>query len=449
MPTFQDLERAFVKAHEAGDKQAASALAAEIRLQLSAPRAEVKKVEEQKPVKPTEPSEASSDLLRGFTNYLPQLQETYGGAKVLLGKAIGSEDLMKSGLESMAAAKAELATKHKATDSFTTALDKGVGAVLTDWLPYQIGSGAANLVESLGVMFAGAAVGTAIAPGAGTLGLGATGLVEKELVKRGIKELAEKVAKESGEQAAKELFERETKAAVKDIAKRYAAGAALATQAGFHGAGETTSRAVEEAQRLGKEATDIEMERVLPAALVHGVAEYFGDKIGLGAWKNISDDAKTGLLNLGKSLLVNTAITGTKEAPVEVIQSAAERFGASLSLTDAQAVKEYVDSAAAAYGMAVGPAAGGTVRGYANAMAKEDARLAEMQVQQMQASQKAADEAAKISQTAVVYPASTRRGRRVNYRCSCCYDYRCSCCYDYRCSCCYNYCGPRHYVCYL
>ena len=402
MPTFQDLERAFVKAHEAGDKQAASVLAAEIRRQMGT--VEQKKLEEQKPPQPTEAPADSSDLIRGFTNYLPQLQETYGGAKVLAGKLVGSEDLMKSGLASMAAAKAELAAKHKATDSFTSALDKGVGAVLTDWLPYQIGSGAANLVESFGVMMAGSALGSLAAPGLGTVGVGATALVEKELVKRGIKELAEKVAKEQGESAAKELFERETKAAVKDIAKKYAATTALAAQAGFHGAGETTSRAVEEAQRLGKEATDIEMERVLPAAIVHGVAEYFGDKIGLGAWKNINEDAKRGMLGLATSLLKNTAITGTKEAPVEVIQSAAERFGASLSLADAEAVKEYVDSAAAAYGMAVGPAAGGTVQSYAASMAKDDAKLAEEQMKAQEASQKAADEAAKISQTAVVDP---------------------------------------------
>lgn len=365
------------------------------------PKARDKKVEEEKPVQPTGPSESSSDLIRGFTNYLPQLQETYGGAKVLAGKVFGSEDLMKSGLATMAAAKAELATKHKATDSFTSALDKGVGAVLTDWLPYQIGSGAANLVESLGVMAAGGVLGSLAAPGVGTLAGGATGLVEKELVKRGIKELAEKVAKESGEEAAKELFERETKAAVKDIARRYAATAALGAQAGFHGAGETTSRAVEEAERLGRAATDIELERVLPSAIVHGVAEFFGDKIGLGAWKNINEDAKTGMLNLAGSLLKNMAVTGTKEAPVEVIQSAAERFGAKLSLTDATAVKEYIDSAAAAYGMSVAPAAGGTVRSYANAMQKEDARLAEEQVK---AFQKADAEAAKIGQTAVVDP---------------------------------------------
>jgi len=370
---------------------------AAIQAKLSAKPQEEKKP----PPQPTEAPAGSSDLIRGFTNYLPQLQETYGGAKVLAGKLIDSKDLMQSGLETMAAAKAELATKHKATDSFTSALDKGVGAVLTDWLPYQIGSGAANLVESLGVMVAGGALGSLAAPGVGTLAGGATGLVEKELVKRGIKELAEKVAKESGEEAAKELFERETKAVVKDLSKRYAAGAALATQAGFHGAGETTSRAVEEAQRLGKEATDIELERVLPSAIVHGVAEYFGDKIGLGAWKNINEDAKKSMLNLAGSLLKNMAVTGTKEAPVEVIQSAAERFGASLSLTDASAVKEYIDSAAAAYGMSVAPAAGGAVRGYANAMAKEDARLAEEQIKVFQ---KADEEAAKIDQTAVVDP---------------------------------------------
>jgi hypothetical protein len=405
MPTFQELERAFVNADKAGDKETAAILARELRHQVSlsrgAPKAEEKKPEEQKPVQATGPSESSSDLIRGFTNYLPQLQETYGGAKVLAGKLVGSEDLMKSGLATMAAAKAELATKHKASDSFTDALGKGVGTVLTDWLPYQIGSGAANLVESLGVMMAGSALGSLAAPGVGTLAGGATGLVEKELVKRGIKELAEKVAKESGEVAAKELFERETKAVVKDLSKRYAAGAALAAQAGFHGAGETTSRAVEEAQRLGKEATDIELERVLPSAIVHGVAEYFGDKIGLGAWKNINEDAKKSMLNLAGSLLKNIAVTGTKEAPVEVIQSAAERFGASLSLTDASAVKEYIDSAAAAYGMSVGPAAGGTIRSYANAMAKEDARLAE---EQMKVFQKADEEAAKIDQTAVVDP---------------------------------------------
>ncbi|NBS71224.1 hypothetical protein EBT31_20295, partial [bacterium] len=133
--------------------------------------------------------EDSSDAIRGFTSYLPQLKETLGGAQVLAGKAFGSEEVMKAGLERMKAAKEELSAKYKETDSFTKALDKGIGAVLTDWLPYQVGSGAANLLESVVVMGAGMTFGSAV-PGVGTAAGGALGLVEKELVKKGVKEAA-------------------------------------------------------------------------------------------------------------------------------------------------------------------------------------------------------------------------------------------------------------------
>jgi hypothetical protein len=91
MPTFQELERALINADKAGDKEAATVLARELRYQINLSKGAEKekpKVEEQKPVQPTEPSEDSSDLLRGFTSYLPQLQETYGGAKVFAGKAL-------------------------------------------------------------------------------------------------------------------------------------------------------------------------------------------------------------------------------------------------------------------------------------------------------------------------------------------------------------------------
>lgn len=333
--------------------------------------------------KAEEPSEDSSDLARGFTNYLPQLKETYGAAKVLAGKATGSEELMKAGLATMEAAKQELRGKTKTTDSFTQALDKGVGAVLTDWLPYQMGSGAANLLESLAVMGAGAAAGSVI-PGLGTAAGGMTGLVEKELVKRSVKEAAEKIAKEEGEEIAKQYFEEQTKLAAKAVAKQVAGTAALATQAGFHGAGETTSRAVEEAERLGKEATDIDLERVIPSAAVHGVAEFFGDKIGLGAFNKLDVGSKNLLLSFGKNVLT----TGTKEAPIEVIQSAAERFGAKMSLADAEAVKEYIDAAAAAYGMSVGPAAGGAVQTVGQTrMDEEQKRLMEADAANMKMEQ--------------------------------------------------------------
>jgi len=353
--------------------------------------------------KPAEPE--GSDFVRGFENYLPQTKESYGAAKVLAGKAIGSDALMKSGLNTMEEAKQALRAKSKSTDSFTEALDKGMGAVLTDWLPYQIGSGAANILESLAVMGAGAAAGSVI-PGYGTAVGGALGLVEKELVKTGVKKLAKEILEKEGEEVAKKFVEEKTAAAAKKVARDVAATSALAAQAGFHGAGETTSRAVEEAQRLGKEATDIEMGRVVPAAIVHGVAEFIGDKIGLGAFNKLDLNQKNLLLNFGKNLVV----TGTKEAPVEVIQSTAERYGARLSLSDAEAIKEYVDSAAAAYAMSIVPAAGGAVKTRGMAGIEEKSQQLQEQFrqdaeQQMESgvvdSQKAEAEAQKIGTTAV------------------------------------------------
>jgi hypothetical protein len=363
--------------------------------------------------KQEEPSEDSSDLVRGFTNYGPQLKETYGAAKVLAGKAVGSDALMKSGLESMEEAKQSLRAKSKTTDSFTDALNKGMGAVLTDWLPYQVGSGAANILESLAVMGAGAAVGSVVgstAPvvgtGAGIVSGGIFGLVEKELIKTGVRKAAKEILEKEGEEVAKKFVEEKAAEAAKKVARNVAATSALAAQAGFHGAGETTSRAVEEAQRLGKEATDIEMGRVVPASIVHGVAEFVGDKIGLGAFNKLDLNQKNLLLNFAKNLVT----TGTKEAPVEVIQSTAERYGARLSLTDAEAIKEYVDSAAAAYAMSVVPAAGGAVK--SRGMAGIDERSQQLQEQfrqdaeqQMESgvvdSQKAEAEAQKIGTTAV------------------------------------------------
>jgi hypothetical protein len=191
-----------------------------------------------------------------------------------------------------------------------------------------------------------------------------TGLVARELAKRGVKEAAEKILKERGEDAAKVYFEKAAKDVALDIGKKRGQTAALAGQAAFYGTGQTTSRAVEEAEKLGGTATDIELARVLPAAAVSTVAEFIGDKIALGALKGIKpgEPGKFVTTDLAKNILLNIGLTGTKEVPVEVIQSAAERFGAKLSLTDAQALKEYIDATASSYGMAVAPGVGGGVR---------------------------------------------------------------------------------------
>lgn len=306
----------------------------------------------------------------GVKSYLPQVQETYGGIKTLLGvgaeRAFGEGDisrgLIESGATSMKEAEAKQAplTTPERT-SFSDALDKGVGTVLTEWLPYQTGSGTMQLLESLGLMGAGALIGSATAtPGVGTLGGAGTGLVARQLVKKGVKEAAEQILKERGEEAAKNYFKKEAVIAAKEVGQHAAIGA----QAAFYGAGQTTQRAVEEAEKLGGTASDIELARVLPAAAVSTVAEFLGDKIALGALKGIKpgEPGKFVATDLAKNILLNIGLTGTKEVPVEVIQSAAERYGAKLSLADAQALKEYIDATAASYGMAVAPGVGGGVR---------------------------------------------------------------------------------------
>jgi hypothetical protein len=323
------------------------------------------------PSAPAQPEQGA--LVSGFKSYVPSLQETYGGLKTLLGvgaeRVIGegaiSKGLIESGAASMAEAekaRAPLMTKERG--SFTDALDKGVGSVLTEWLPFQAGAGAAQVLEALALVGAGGLAGTATAPGPGTIVGAGTGLVARELAKRGVKEAAEKILKERGEDAAKVYFEKAAKDVALEIGKKRGQTAALAGQAAFYGTGQTTSRAVEEAEKLGGTATDIELARVLPASAVATVAEFLGDKIALGALKGIKpgEPGKFVAADLAKNILLNIGLTGTKEVPVEVIQSAAERFGAKLSLTDAQALKEYIDSTAASYGMAVGPGGAGGVR---------------------------------------------------------------------------------------
>jgi hypothetical protein len=311
-----------------------------------------------------EPDE-SGNFMRGLGNVPGQFQETWGGAKALAGLLTKSKDLIQSGLESMEEGK--MRQTGKESDSFTNAWKDGIGSVLTEWLPYQIGSGVGNLAETGTFMLLGAVGGGATTAGVGALPGAVAGAVSKTLVKQGIKEAAEKVAKESGEAAAKKFIEAETKRVIteagaaagkqyaKTAGKKIGATAGMVGQAGISGAGEVTGRAIDEA---GGDVDQVSLGRVVPAAIAHGVADFFVNKIGLNALKIGEKSLGNLALDIGKQI----AITGTKEVPAEMIQTLAERYGAKLSLTDAEAVKEYVDTIAASYGMSVGPGAVGGAR---------------------------------------------------------------------------------------
>jgi hypothetical protein len=351
--------------------------------------------------------DTSSDFVRGIKNYLPQLQELGGAAEALTGvvaSKLGAKEtgksLTESGLKTMEAGQAKAVVRE--SDEFLKAWEKGIGTVVTDWLPYQMGAGAANVAESLGFAGIGALAGTLAEPGGGTVAGAATGLVSKTLIKKGIKEAAEdlmkketakaiaegaskKEAKELASEAVKEFTEAQAKKAIieragvesaetyseqlakdyaKSGAKKYGMTAGMATQAGLHGTGEVGSRVFEEekhrAQAEGREFNpeDIDMGRVLPSVAVHAVADYFFNKIGLDAMKIGEQATKSLALDIAKRI----GVTGAKEIPAEELQTLAERYGAGLSLTDKEALNEYINTAAAAVGMSVVPGAVGGAR---------------------------------------------------------------------------------------
>ena len=342
-------------------------------------------------------TDTSSDFMRGIRNYPGQTESLLGSAQAVTGlaaKKLGFEDtgtsLIQKGLGKIE--EGEGKTVSKKSDEFTEAWEKGIGTVLTDWLPYQVGAGAANIMESLAFAGLGAGVGAVTGFGAGAAPGAAAGVLSKTLVKQGIKEAAEDILKK---ETAKAIADGATKEAAKDAgkaamqtfvedqakkvitttagkdafaqgaeeyakagAKKLGSYAGSATQAGVHGVGEVGEQAIQAAKERGENIEDIDLGRVLPAATVHAIADFVNERIGLGALK-IGDTASEYLIT---EIAKRIAITGFKQTGGEEIQTIAERYGAKLSLTDAEALKAYINTAAASFGMAVAPGAIGGAR---------------------------------------------------------------------------------------
>ena len=94
-------------------------------------------------------------------------------------------------MESMQAGEAKQVVKE--SDDFVKAWEKGIGTVITDWLPYQVGAGIGNLAETVAFSLAGAGVGAVTGAGVGAVPGAVAGAVSKTLIKQGIKEAAEKI----------------------------------------------------------------------------------------------------------------------------------------------------------------------------------------------------------------------------------------------------------------
>jgi hypothetical protein len=327
----------------------------------------------EQPQGPVRAPEDAPDFTRGVGNIVPQLQNVASGAKALTGvvaKKLGFDEtgdsLIASGLQGMKESEAKMVVKD--SDEFTEAWEKGIGTVVTEWLPYQAGAGVGSLLETLGFMAVGAGAGAVGGVGVGALPGAVGGAISKSLIKQGIKEAAEKIVKEQGKEAAEKFVINEAKKA----AVKMGATAGMIGQAGMHGIGEVGGRAIEEAQERGLTPEDINLYKTLPAAGVHAVADFISNKIMLGALSPTDKAGKSLALEIAKRITT----TGAKELVPEEVQTIAERFGAELSLTDAEAIKEYVNTAAASFGMSVVPGTIGGVRSRFSSKLREDANAA-------------------------------------------------------------------------
>ena len=152
---------------------------------------------DQEPAKKPEPEQG--DFVRGFKSYAPQLKETLGGLQTLLsagtkhvlGENAVSDYLLSHGVKNLQEANEEQQKMAKKSDDLEEAWKQGIGTVLTDWLPYQIGSGTANILEAGATALGGAAIGSLAAPGVGTAAGALEGVVGRALVRQGIKNAAE------------------------------------------------------------------------------------------------------------------------------------------------------------------------------------------------------------------------------------------------------------------
>jgi len=327
---------------------------------------------------------------RGIQAYIPQTQELYNAAKVVLGsgaqKLFGkgeyTDEMIAKGLKGMEEANRKEKALTKEGDSFEEAYKKGLGTVLTEYLPYMAGQGVGNVAESLVTSLAGAAIGSA-AGGVGAVPGAAAGLLEKGTVKASIKEAAKAIAEKQGE----ELAQKHVEEAVKKQIIKNGMTSGIVADALFHGIGEPGSRAIDELQKQGKDMSNLDFNKLVPAIAIHAGADFVAEKIGLGSLNALDAAGK----NLVYDVAKNVISTGFEELPAELVQQAAERYGADLNLLDKDAMKEYLETAVGSFIQPVIPAGFGGVRGHYGAKSKRDKVKRQTESQTDKATKESAD----------------------------------------------------------
>jgi hypothetical protein len=343
-----------------------------------------------KPPTPVNPiaapaADGPGDFARGLQRTLPELKQLGGGTMAAIGDVTGIDAIRDKGLEIYKAGNQVVSGLTKPNDSATEAwkqLKAGNVGAGVDFLQNAAGYTAGQALESIAAAGAGAAIGAAATPevgGAGAIPGAIGGFVAKQGLKRAVKGQAEKII---AEQVAKGVAKKEAKQAGAAYVAEHAGGEALAKAAGekytekqlrkIGGAtlgtiagqqamnttmelGSVYPEAIEKAHAEGRELTKGEKARAVTASLGAAGLESVADMINLGilfrGTKGVAEAAaRQGLGAAAKRYAGRAAVAGAegaaREAGTEGAQTFLERVGANQSLNDADAWRDYVDSAA-------------------------------------------------------------------------------------------------------
>lgn len=322
---------------------------------------------------------------RGLGVVVPQIKQAVGAGLAMVGSKTGSEGVQKYGIALFGKGKQEAAAFDDPSASLSNVM--GGGGNIADFAKYWAGYGLGQAVESAVTGIAGAAVGGlagSAVPGAGNAAGAVSGFVGgvigKGAVKKALTEGAEKIlAKEIEAGVARGLTREAAEAAAAPVVKSWvsaetkkagvralaAAGAStgLYTQNAAMELGEIYGHYIDQMQQSGRPITQEDEDLALKSALAAAGVETLADLAGIGRLLGTGNKAAGGMLStIGKEVARGVA----REVPTEVGQTAIERFGKQQSLTDADAVRDYVDAAG---GAAVPGAMFGGVSGVKRAMA--------------------------------------------------------------------------------
>ena len=324
------------------------------------------------------PDPDQGDFMRSLDVYRKQWPGLYGAAKAGIGQQFGWEGMTKSGLEQMQESEKAVSPLSKPTDSIQGAWDEGIFSVVTDFAPYWAGQGVGMLAE-LGLMYVGGTLVGAAAgnvPGAATGGFAA--MITRKAAKAGIMANAKRILKEKGKKEAAEYTKKATanitakylasdegknvfKKEMRRIGQKYALGSLYAK----YGLGEVYQTAIGEATKDIEDPAeqlqavkDLNSTKLGLVSWAHAYANLLGFRILRKSYDKLTKPTRSVLLNIAKS----QAAAGVMEGPIEVLQSALERFGADLPLADKEAFAEYINALAAGIAMPLVPATIGGLR---------------------------------------------------------------------------------------